>query len=71
MQLTRWTHINKEFDPGSRFSKKDWCELIETFAVPGKIIAGIPYIDGARFASATSLETPSQAGHVSAMDLLS
>ena len=71
MQLTRWTQINKEFDPSSRFSKKDWCELIDDGSVPGKIFKGVPYIDGARFASATRLEAPAPAGEVSGMDLLS
>ena len=72
MQLTRWTLINKEFDQDSRFSKVEWCELIESLAVPGKIIAGTPFIDAARFAANTVLNAPAaNDGDLSGMDLLS
>lgn len=59
MQLTRWTIINREeFAKGSRPSKQEWCELIETQAVDGKIIAGTPYIDAARFVANTVMNPP-------------
>lgn len=72
MQLTRWTYINREFDPPSRFSKDQWCALIESEAVPGKVIAGIPFIDAARFSASTKLDPPSRvtSTQLSGIDLL-
>ncbi|MCK9468125.1 MAG: hypothetical protein M0Q49_01800 [Porticoccaceae bacterium] len=70
MQLTRWTFINREFEPASRPSKREWCQLIESLAVPGKVIAGTPYIDAARFAGATTLDSPAANDDLDAPDLL-
>jgi len=72
MELTRWTQINKDFDQTSRFSKIEWCALIESCAVPGKIIAGTPFIDAARFYANTVLNAPAaNDDNLSGMDLLS
>ncbi|MDX2349766.1 MAG: hypothetical protein QNK32_05200 [Porticoccus sp.] len=72
MQLTRWTLINQDFEARSRFSKAEWCELIESYAVPGKVISGTPYIDAARFAANTSMNPPAaNDDNLSGMDLLS
>lgn len=70
MQLTRWTFINREFESQSRLSKKEWCQLILADAVPGKIIAGTPYIDAARFASSTELNPPAANDGLDELDLL-
>jgi hypothetical protein len=70
MQLTRWTHINRDFDERSRLSKKEWCDLISTHVVPGKVIAGTPYIDAARFIGATTFGSPSANDGVDSLDLL-
>lgn len=69
MQLTRWTLINREFERQSRLSKREWCQLIEEHAVPGKIIAGTPFVDAARFAAATTLNKPA-ANDFEEIDLL-
>lgn len=70
MQLTRWTIINRDFDEHSRLSKRQWCELIIGYAVPGKIIDGTPYIDAARFSGATILNPPAANDGMDALDLL-
>ena len=70
MQLTRWTHINREFEPQSRLSKREWCRLVDSEAVPGKIIDGTPYIDAARFAAATTLNAPPANDNLQHLDLL-
>jgi len=70
MQLTRWTLINREFERQSRPSKREWCQLIQSEAIPGKIIAGTPYIDAARFAGATVLNGPASNDDLDQIDLL-
>ncbi|MDO8908882.1 MAG: hypothetical protein Q7W55_10365 [Pseudohongiella sp.] len=70
MQLTRWTVINRDFEEGSRLSKKQWYELIEKQVVPGKNLDGVPYIDAARFAGTTTFTPPPEAGGVDSLDLL-
>ena len=52
--LTRWTYINRDFDANSRLSKKKWCQLIESRAVPGIVVDGEPLIDAALFYAHTS-----------------
>lgn len=61
MELTRWTIINQDFDKSSRFSKAEWCELIESRTVLGEVIDGVPHIDAAAFYS-TVIFTPGGAG---------
>lgn len=70
MNLTRWTHINKEFEENSRFTKDQWCELVDSLAVPGKIINGTPFIDSARFSAAVTLNPPEKFDHLAPSDLL-
>lgn len=69
MQLTRWTYINRDFEEGSRPSKRQWCDLIESMAVPGKIIGGTPYVDAARFAAGTVFNSAND-GDMDTLDLL-
>jgi hypothetical protein len=72
MELTRWTYINQDFEARSRFSKAEWCQLIESFSVPGKVIQGVPFIDAARFVANTSMNPPAtNDGMLTGMDLLS
>jgi len=71
MQLTTWRDINKEFKSNARFSKKQWCELIHSRAVPGMIIDGEPFIDEARFFSSTVHNRPSANNDLPEIDLLS
>lgn len=72
MELTRWTFINQDFEVRSRFSKAEWCQLIESHAVPGKVLQGVPFIDAARFSANTTMNTPTTNDEsLSGMDLLS
>jgi len=44
--LKLWTKTNRQwFASDSRPSKAHWCSLIEGGAIPGRIIAGTPYIE--------------------------
>jgi len=69
MQLTRWTFINRDFAANSRPSKKDWCRLIESKAVPGTVIDGEPLIDAALFYGRIKHQAPTN--NPPPLDLLS
>ncbi len=44
--LKLWTKTNQQwFTKDSRPSKAVWCRLIESGAIPGRILAGTPYIE--------------------------
>jgi|TARA_B110000967_G_C18831777_1_gene534463 hypothetical protein len=44
--LKLWTKTNQQwFAKDSRPSKAVWCGLIEGGAIPGRILAGTPYIE--------------------------
>lgn len=44
--LKLWTKANQQwFAEDSRPSKAIWCGLIEGGAIPGRILAGTPYIE--------------------------
>ena len=62
MLILARTWIRETFEPGSRPRLADVVEWIKDGEVPGRIIAGMPYIDADRFAVAESTTATPRSG---------
>ena len=62
MLILARTWIRETFEPGSRPRLADVVAWIKDGEVPGRIIAGTPYVDADRFAVTESTATPPRSG---------